>query len=561
MIQRLSESISRYRAELICAVLLLAMGLNLLSVLRHKNLTLDETIHIPAGFHNLHGNLNVNIEHPPLIKMLAAVPLLFTHTQAPALDLRQEPSDYQIAQDFWQANRGRYELLTFWPRVPMIGVTVLLGCVIFVFARRLFGARAALLATALYTIEPTVLAHGRVVQTDLPSALAYLLLVFALYAYLQIPNFRRSLYVGLSAGLAFSTKFSMVALAPFGLVPLVGLLIFAPRLGQKRSLVAAQLGTATVALVVIVNAVYLFQHPAQRYTLSFDGDGGSQLTQGPLTRVAAESFKALQDVIPADFIHGMTRVLVLDQIRSPAGLLGSYSNNGWWYYFPVAFALKTTIPFLLLSTASIVWALWILSRKRDDRILVLLTAIISFTALAMLASTNIGIRHLLPIFPFLFILAGAFLDRLLSYPRQRKLIVSLMVVLLAWMMFEAIRTYPDYLTYMNEFASGAPHWYYLSDSNVEWGDDVKGLAQYLREHGEDTVSEAIWCFETLQYYGINKIDAPADPDQVTTRYAAIGASFLNGSVNPSRNPDDYAAYRALKPETVIGGSIYVYRIR
>src|SRR5207244_3620670 len=335
--RRVSESISHYRAELICGLLLVVMGLNFLSVLPRKNLTLDETIHIPAGFYNLHGDFGLNIEHPPLVKMLSALPLLFTHTQAPAVDPQREHSDYQVAQNFWQANDARYEALTFWPRVPMIAIALLLGALIFLCARRIFGARAAVLAVALYALEPTVLAHGRVVQTDIPSALAYLLLSFALYFYLQTPNFRHALYVGLSAGLALSTKFSMVGLAPFAIMPLLGLLLFAPRLGQKRGLVAAQVGTATLALVIVVNAGYFFHHPTQRYTLSFYDSGSSVLTHQPLPELAGKTFMALQHIIPADFIHGMTRILILDQARSPAGLLGMYSKEGWWYYLPVAF--------------------------------------------------------------------------------------------------------------------------------------------------------------------------------------------------------------------------------
>ena len=443
----------------------------------------------------------------------------------------------------------------------MIAIALLLGALIFFCARRIFGARAAVLAVALYALEPTVLAHGRVVQTDIPSALAYLLLSFALYFYLQKPNFRHALYVGLSGGLALSTKFSMVGLAPFAIVPLLGLLIFAPRLGQKRFLVAAQLTTATVALILVVNAAYFFHHPTQRYTLSFYNSGSSTSTDQPVRELAMQAFAAAQHIIPGEFIHGMTRVLILEQARSPAGLLGMYSREGWWYYFPVAFALKTTIPFLLLSVVSAVWAVWILFRKRDERVLVLLVPIFSFAALAMMASTNIGIRHLLPVYPFLFILGGVFLDRLLSSRKQRVLMAGILAVVLGWMGIEAIRAYPDYVTYMNEFASRAPHWYYLSDSNVEWGDDVKGLATYLHERGEDTVTEAIWGFEILEKYGIRKIDAPTNPNDATTHYVAIGASFLNGSVNPSRNPNDYFAYRDLKPEKTIGGSIYVYRMK
>ena len=157
----------------------------------------------------------------------------------------------------------------------MIGIALILGVLIFVFARHLFGPRAAVLAVALYTLEPTVLAHGRIVQTDLPSALTYLLFSFALYFYLQTPSARTALYVGLSAGLALATKFSMVALAPFVVLPLLGLFVFAPKLGQRRGLVAAQMVIAMATLIVVLNAAYFFYHrPPVSYATVLSVTGG-----------------------------------------------------------------------------------------------------------------------------------------------------------------------------------------------------------------------------------------------------------------------------------------------
>ena len=113
---------------------------------------------------------------------------------------------------------------------------------------------------------------------------------------------------------------------------------------------------------------------------------------------------------------------------------------------------------------------------------------------------------------------------------------------------------------MNLLASRGPHWYYLSDSNVEWGDDIKGLAQYLRERGENEVCAAAWGYEMLEKYGIKLLgSAPDNPKLSPTRYVAVGTSFLNGSVISNHN--EFAAYRDLKPEKIIGGSIYLYRIR
>ena len=150
--------------------------------------------------------------------------------------------------------------------------------------------------------------------------------------------------------------------------------------------------------------------------------------------------------------------------------------------------------------------------------------------------------------------------------------MTVMIVVFGWMGIETIRAYPDYIPYMNELASRSPHWYYLSDSNVEWGDDVKSLALYLREKGEHSVSAAIMAHPVLESYGIEAINAPADASRGQTRYVAIGASHLNGSTVGSEQTgstslsrtariDYFADYRQRQPEIVFGNSIYLYRVK
>jgi hypothetical protein len=151
----------------------------------------------------------------------------------------------------------------------------------------------------------------------------------------------------------------------------------------------------------------------------------------------------------------------------------------------------------------------------------------------------------------------------------------LVVLLLAWTGIEAVRAFPNHISYMNQLASGAPHWWYLSDSNVEWGDDVRGLALYLQQHGERRVADAtLGGFGILRFYGIERVDPLAQQSNNVDgpKYLAIGASFLNGSAVPEGPPGSgrdtmesrvnyFAAYRQQTPEAVIGGSIYVFRLR
>src|SRR5437763_9992779 len=256
------------KAEAVAALLLLLMAANCLSVIARKSVTNDENIHIPAGYYHLVvGDFQFNNPHPPPPKMLGALPLLFIQPDEMSEDRRDElknEDDFERAaiDHFWASNDRLFESISFWTRVPMIVLTVALGLAIFYFARRLFVAHAAALAVALYSLEPTVLAHGRIVHTDLPSALGLLVFCFALHVYVCAPTLRRSLWLGAATGLAPLTKFSMVALAPFVVTGALALIIFAPRAGLTRRAAPAHVAALAAVALVVINAAYFFQNRA-----------------------------------------------------------------------------------------------------------------------------------------------------------------------------------------------------------------------------------------------------------------------------------------------------------
>ncbi|HEU4597618.1 MAG TPA: glycosyltransferase family 39 protein [Pyrinomonadaceae bacterium] len=574
---------SRSRAGLLCALLLTLMAAQMLAVVRQKSLTVDEPLLIAAGYYHLTaGDFRPVNEHPPVAKVLGALPLLFTGTQAPAIDPRPQ-ANYEyflnLFRELWKANEARYEELTFRARVPMVALTILLGVLIYFVARRMWGTRAALFAVALYSLEPTVLAHGRVVQTDIPSAFAYFLFAFALYEYLRRPSLVRAALAGLAAGFAVVTKFSMVVLAPVLCVVFVALLIFAARWGLKRGHVAAQAVALALAAVFAVNAAYFFrQREPEPYNLSLARLGLPAALDESLSGPLSFGHLALQKIFPVDFVSGIDWQLAHNRDGHPAGLLGQHRQHGWWYYFPVAFALKTTLPFLLVSLAAIFWAAWVLGRRgfaAEGRLLFLLVPLAVFTGFVLLSKINIGVRYFLPAFPFLFIAAGVLLDRLLkeSVPRRRAAVVALVVILFGWVGLEAARAYPDHMSYTNQLASGQPRWYYLSDSNVEWGDDIRALALYLHERGERRIGAALLNWQVLELYGIEQASVFVPPGVAPeeTRYVALGASVLNGSTVPGQIGDVklteeqrvnyFDQYRRRTPEKVFGNSIYLYRMK
>ncbi|HEV2705171.1 MAG TPA: glycosyltransferase family 39 protein, partial [Pyrinomonadaceae bacterium] len=472
---------------------------------------------------------------------------------------------------FWRANAARFDELSFWARVPVVALTLALGVLIFVYARRLFGARAAALSVVLFAVEPTLLAHGRVVQTDVAAAFTLLLFCLVLDAYLRAPSLAGALITGAVCALAVCAKFSLLVLVPVAvLTPFV--LTWTRRAGWRcAARFAAHACASTLVMLLTINAAYLFRtHTLSDFALDDAGLPGG-FGAGAFGAFLTE---LLPRIVPADFIEGVLWQVGHQRAGHEAGLLGEYSTFGWWYYFPVAFALKTTLPFLLLTLASLAWGMWRVRRRRERALLLVIVPPVLYALLLAGSQINIGVRYLLPAYPFLFILSGALLERLLRSHRLRRTAALAVALVLAWATFEVARAYPDYMPYMNQLARGAPRWHYLSDSNVEWGDDVRALARYLLARGESRVHAAVLGDRSLHVYGVEDVE-PRDvrpgsaPERA--RYVAIGASFFNGSVLYRQRADGtalgdderrntYALFRTRRPEAVFGGSIYLYRL-
>jgi 4-amino-4-deoxy-L-arabinose transferase-like glycosyltransferase len=562
-----------HAAGLVCAALLAAMSLQMLAVVWSKSITVDEIVLIPAAYYHLaDGNCQLVHEHPPLVKILAGFPLLFVQPNEAHPETFGAPPDsalgkWKYEERFWEDNPQLFESLSFWARVPLITLTVALGVLVFVFAREMFGALAAVLAVALFVLEPTVLAHGRVVQTDIAASFGYLLVFYALYRYVRAPTPRRALLLGTAGGVACLAKFSMLLAAPIlGGVFLV-LCWRAPHRGLDRRTLVAHACLVALSAVLVINAAYFFDHRLLgEEGLKWVHEGAPSNTESVLQAVNAATY-----VLPTDFVLGVLWQLWHNQAGHNAGLLGMYSRTGWWYYFPVAFALKTTLPFLLLSLASLAWGTYEFFKRRDRRVLFLLAPFAVYTGFVMLSHIDIGVRYYLPAYMFLFITGGALLERMLKAQRNTPTGAVVAVVLLGWMCVEAVRAYPDHTSYMNQLASSAPHWWYLSDSNVEWGDDTRALGEYLHARGETKVRGMfLGGFLTLHHYGVGYIDALAPATGPPIRYTAIGASFLNGSTVPEHQRDGrpltdeervnaFDEYRRRTPEKIFGGSIYLFR--
>src|SRR6185437_10365642 len=495
------------RSTVLPAILLCLFAVALLSLAYSRGITQDEVIHIPAGYYQvLHRDFRMNNVTPPAVKTFSAAPAVLVGIRPVLPEFPEttkvdyETRDYQIAKEFWTANSPRFTTILFSARVGAVGLTVILGFLIFVLARRLFGKRTAVIALVLFILEPNILAHGHIVHADVIAALALIFFCFVAVNYWVSRSLKWTLLLGVATGIALIAKFTLL---PFAGVFLI--LLLARWHGSRQLLmrnIFAKCGAVFLCLLIL-NAAYLFEprRPADAQTELANVPG----IVGVLANRLPQPITSVSILLPTDFIQGFSRLSIINQNGHDAYLLGRYSVTGWWYYFPVAFLLKATIPFLLLTLAAAVWAVARFIKKQHRPLVPLVAALLFYSALLTTSRINIGVRHILPLFPFMFIICAAFMNWLIE--RRQALGLTCAVVLLAAMGFEAARSWPAYMSYMNQFTSGHPRWTYLGDSNIEWGQDTTALAAYLNARGIARIRGAMLCGEVaLPRYGIEYVN-------------------------------------------------------
>jgi dolichyl-phosphate-mannose-protein mannosyltransferase len=562
--------------SLLAGMLLAFLAVSLL-LLSRKGLFIDDSMHMPAGYsYLLTHDYRLNQEHPPLIKLLSGLGVWELHPQfpfeSPGWQQAATPADpedgmVKIEEAFFDMNAKQFEQIAFYGRLPMVVIPLLLMIAVWWFTRQLFGPAAALIAVFLIATEPNIIGNSIVVQNDVASALALVLFVIALKRFVTDGSVRNALVLGGALGLALVTKYSLVILVP---VAFASVIVWAIRRRRASAIVPSLLVFLTAYVILI--AFYAF------HVDRIDANEGSRVASWfYLTGSSGEVFKRflmwLPPLLPRYFVYGIDMVVQDSREGRPAFLLGQVSETGWWYYFPVAFVLKTTIPFVLVSIGGFVWSVFqMISQRRYVLLYAVLPAVL-YLGLTMTSHLDIGVRHLLPMFPLVAINGAGFIASVIGFglKRSRVLAVSLAFLVLTPCLVIAIFTFPNYLTYFSPLAGGAARgWQTLSDSNVETGQEVKPLAAYLKAHGQDRVTGIMVGGEFLKFYGIQLNDFPgwdadADDDSdeqtepIDTEYIAIGAWYLSEVDLSDEQKQIIDVYRKQKPEAMVGNSIFVFR--
>jgi hypothetical protein len=538
--------------------------------MRGNSATFDEGAHLPAGYTHLAlGDHRLNPEQPPLVKLLAAAPLLAVRPQMRADDRAwAEARQWEFGRRFLYRWNDADRLL-FLGRLPMVALASCLLVAVFLEARRRFGGGAAAAALGLAALSPDVLAHGALVTTDLGFALFFFLSVVAFVRLLERTTPGRLVAAGLATGAAFATKFSaailvpvLVALALLGLVDRVGLAPRATPVGARLRRAAGLLVVISGLTLAAVWASYGFRRPlspdpavreAQRAPLEAP-------MEDPLRRgvVAAANV----GLVPEDYTRGLLFVLTHSEARRTF-LLGELSDRPIPYYFLVTFLLKTPVPLLLLT----VFALARIRRlgSRDAAFLWLPVAV--YAAFTLTRGLQIGHRHLLPIYPFLFVAAGEAAAQIWSWRRPVGLAGTAALAL--WYAGGTALQHPHHLAYFNEIAGGpANGWRLLVDSNLDWGQDLKRLAGWMRENGVVRIKLSYFGSADPSYYGIEGealpgYTAPHSPHLTReVRPGDIVAVSVTNLQGVYLEPEDralMARFRAEEPIGRAGWSIRIYR--
>jgi 4-amino-4-deoxy-L-arabinose transferase-like glycosyltransferase len=497
---------------------------------------LDEPVHIAAGYDWLVNHSNgFDPVHPPLARSICALPLA-RFSPPGTNDL------IGAGNDLLYAAGGRYEHhLAMARRGNLVFLLAAMLCVWW-WASRTYSAGTALVAVALLGMLPPILGHAGVVTTDMAVAATLPLALIAFERWLERHDVTSAVLFGLAVGVGLLSKFSFAAFFPICAAVLLVLRWIAPHPAPSappspRKRGEGTEGAARAILTIAIAAVVAFLTLWAGYFFNFDtiahvhpGSAGMTFANVPL---------------PAPlYWAGLHVVKIHDEVGHLAFLLGSYSENGFWYYFPVLFVFKTPIPFLILTLAGIA----AIARARRGLEFVLMP--LALMLFVLTSHINIGIRHILPVYPPLCVAAAAGAAALWRHATGR----VAAVLLLAWLVIGVALAHPDYLAWFNEFAGRHPERVAV-DSNLDWGQDILRLGKAARQHHIERGAVLVLASANISAHGFPAYDA-LQPFQPMSGWIAVSETAL--ALDPATPKGGYDWLTKGREYERIGKSIRLY---
>ncbi|AKM78652.1 TPA: phospholipid carrier-dependent glycosyltransferase [Candidatus Wolfebacteria bacterium] len=628
---------------IILAIILATSFVLMYSASQQESAIMDELAHIPAGYgYVAELDARLNPEHPPLVKIIAALPLTLLEltfpTDSPAWQDEINGQWVTGAQFLYESGNDADQIIQ-WSRLGPMLLTILLSLLVFFWSRSLMGSWWALIPTTLTAFSPSILAHGHYVTTDIGASLGFILAIYYFGRFMMHSTKKNLVYAGIAYGIAQLLKFSAILLIPL-FVFLIVVFIFVKAFNHRVSLLAklkhfiqygfqyaSYLAGIFVIGYLLVYLVYIpitINYPVEKQVAdtttiltSFGGENGvippCEITKPNMRCLAHLDIEMAKHSITRPFAQYTLGVLMVIQRASGGNtgyFLGEVSNTGWWYYFPVVFFYKEPIPSLILLGFALLLGIWTFLKKfrspssLKERFFTyvnlnfaefsMLSFIILYWAYSMKSPLNIGIRHVLPTIPLMYILAAG---RIKQWTRQEfdfshGLLRNLFVVIIGivkssfkaaiilffvvWYIAEAFLAGPYFISYFNEFAGGTASGYQkVTDSNYDWGQDLKRLDTFVEENNIDRIAINYFGGGSPRYYlGDKAVDwnsTMGNPKQEGIEWFAISVNNLQSAIgNPragfERKPEDEYLWLLKEkdphtPNARAGTSIFIYHLK
>ena len=561
----------------------------------------DEIPHIGSGYSYIQqGTYEMNPEHPPLAKDLAGISLTLLGIHDTAFSMPHPgywPTDihgqWNLGRNLIFNSGNDADMVMYFARLPLLLFFIFAAIIIFTWTRKLYGDKASLIALFLFSFSPTVIAHGRLVTTDMAALFGTLFCFYWLIKFIKNQTVRNLIIAGLAFGVAQLTKFSLVLVIPiFLIVPLVwGLIHKNLRTGVKT--LASTLLIIVIGYIVVVWPIYGLHvrnySPTEQRSDATDilkDYGYDSLRKPTPQRNVADLIIWSSDkpiIRPlAEYALGVLMVVQRNAGGNQTYFFGQVTFTGTASYFPIVYFIKEPLAYWSLVLIALI-GVFLLYRKYQckntyawikDHLaeFTMFLWLILYWFTSMSAHLNIGVRHLLPTYGFAYILVSGQISRILDHFKYRKRIYAafsvLIGLLMSWYLFEAIRVYPYYLTYFNQVVGGSSGGYrYVVDSNLDWGQDLKRVAIWADENNISKVYLDYFGWSDPSYYLKDKyvymtsslFHSKNDFLNINPQggYIAISATFFMNS----KNLDSGYKWLDQIPRLVtIGNSIFVWHI-
>ncbi|HTC62362.1 MAG TPA: phospholipid carrier-dependent glycosyltransferase [Candidatus Saccharimonadales bacterium] len=556
-------------------LLLAAMATQLALSARHQSQTFDEGAHIFSGYRYWRNfDFGFNPEHPPLVKLIAALPLLSLPLRTPPIpDADFKMVEFRTGRDFLYGNDA--STILFRARMAAAAFTLCLALCIFLLARSMWGNGPAFLALALFAFDPNFLAHGALVTTDIAVTLGIFLGVGSFYLYLKKPTALRLIAAGLAAGLCLCSKHSGILLFPMLLLLSLTDLVtwedivarkLAPDFANKALRLTAALATISAISVAMLWSMYGFRFAARPAGLKVIPPLPEFATQMGHNSSGIVLLMDRLHLLPESYLYGIADISSVGTI--PTVIFGKYYPSAQWFYFPSVFIVKSTLAFLVLCCLlPLCTKLWGNPLQREMFFLVIPTLI--YLAVAMSSGINYGIRHLLPIYPFLIVLVSF---AAWNIGQRHRALAALVAALIVFHAASSLRAFPNYIPYSNELWGGPSKTHeILADSNVDWGQGLVAMKQYIDQRHIENCWFAYFgkLIVDVSYYGIPCKPLPtAFADMIHMPMPIVppqvdGPVFISATevtrtywradwINP------YLPFQGVRPTALIADSILVY---